>query len=510
MRILLVDDDEVLTQTLASYLLSQHYAVDVATDGESGWSYAQAAAYDLIVLDIALPKLDGVRLCQKLRQHKCNSPVLLLTAKGNSADKVVGLDAGADDYLVKPCTMEELSARIRALLRRQTTSASPLLTWGNLCLDPSSYEVTYQGQLLSLSPKEYGLLELLLRSPKQTFSASTILEHLWGFGDAPGEETVRTHVKRLRQKLKSAGVEDMIDTVYGIGYRLKPFSEKTSSALTPTVVLAASGSASGASTPIPATPVPSVADQARASTIALWEQFKPPILERVGNLDRAVAALQAGKLSDKLRQTATTEAHKLAGSLGMFGFPKGSELAQAIEHWFQTAISANDIEQLQTLMAALHQDLERSPHPASKTPLPENPMRSSTITVLAVDDDPLVLAALEQGLPRHGIHSITLKDPLHLWEMLPSKKPDLLILDVDMPNLSGIELCRMIRNDKIWHGLPILFLTAHREPEVVLQLYNAGTDDYVAKPFTAAEVVTRIFNRLERNRQSRTWQPPPA
>ena len=509
-----MDDDELLTQTLADFLTAQHYAVDVATDGEAGWDYTQAATYDLIVLDINLPKLDGVCLCQRLRRNKCDSPILLLTAKGGSADKVMGLDAGADDYLVKPCTTEELSARIRALLRRHNPSAAPILAWGDLCIDLIACEVTHQGQTLTLSPKEYGLLELFLRNPQRVFSSSSILEQIWGFENAPGEETIRTHIKRLRQKLKAAGAEDVIDTVYGMGYRLTP-QTKTATATEPTA-----------------------ADQARAAAIALWDQFKPPIMERLACLEQAIAALKSGSLSDALRQTAVGEAHKLAGSLGMFGFPEGSRLGQLIEHWLQTETQPEEVEQLQVLVAALQQELQQPPQPSENNllaalseespafetapkPLPiscdegtlqkrqaAKQPRSPDIKVLAVDDDALILETLQQILPRWGINTVTLNNPLRLWDVLEREMPDLLILDVDMPHINGVELCRVIRNGDIWSGLPILFLTAHRDPESILQLYSAGADDYVAKPFTEPEVITRIFNRLERNRLLRHWQQP--
>lgn len=519
MRILLVDDDELLTQTLTHFLTTQHYAVDVAMDGEAGWNYAQAAAYDLIMLDVNLPKLDGVRLCQRLRQNKCDSPILLLTAKGGSSDKVIGLDAGADDYLVKPCTPEELSARIRALLRRhQSLSTTPLLEWAGLCLDPGACKVTFQGQVLSLSPKEYSLLELFLRNPQRVFSSSIILEHLWGFEDAPGEETVRTHIKRLRRKLKAVGAENLIDNVYGMGYRLKPLTNIAATPIGATAALP-----TGTSTEAEAT------NEARAAAIALWEQFRPSILERMTSLDQAVAALKAGHLPNELRQAAAVDAHKLAGSLGMFGFPEGSRLGQAIEHWFQTSPTSAAVDQLEPLVAALHQELqppnqeselwrtwqipellEVSLGPEEKLPgQPRSPeTQSPDIKVLIVDDDPLILENLQQVLPRWGIQPITLDNPIELWDVLESEVPDLLILDVDMPPINGLELCQMLRNDRTWNGLPILFLTAHREPEMIVQLYSAGADDYVAKPFTEPEVVTRIFNRLERNRLLRLWQKP--
>ncbi len=606
MRILLVEDDEVFTQILVNHLVAQRYAVDVATDGLEGLNYALAASYGLIVLDVNLPKLDGIRLCQRLRQERYSAPILLLTAKGDSSDKVMGLDAGADDYVVKPCTVEELSARIRALLRRQNMAGTPILEWGNLRLDPGNCEVTYNGQLISLSPKEYRLLELFLRNPQRVFSSAIILEHLWGFEDMPGEETVRTHIKRLRRKLKAVGIDDIIDTVYGIGYRLTPAVE--------------------APAPLP----PSPQDEARAAAIAAWEQFKPPTMERVAVLEQALAALAAGNLPEDLRRAAEGSAHKLAGSLAMFGFPAGTQLGRDIECWFQTA-AAGDERQVRSLVASLQQLLQQQPvawdteepaplsvlspvepgvaahrvlvvdddgdlthqlqfvsnargfridvatdtgearlklaqqvpdillldlngssisedgleflaevtaqYPSLRvlafstrdefsdrlsvarrgsyrfiskaTPLPQvletiddilHNQRSSEVLLLVVDDDPLILDKLKQCLPRWGIQAVTLNDSREIWKALETLTPDLLILDIDMPHVNGIEICQVIRNDSAWSGLPILFLTAHRDTETLLQIYSAGADDYVAKPFTEPELITRIFNRLERNR----------
>ncbi|MEA5448235.1 response regulator [Leptolyngbya sp. CCNP1308] len=500
MRILLVDDDELLTQQLGDFLGSQHYAVDVALDGEAGWDYAQAANYDLIVLDINLPKIDGIRLCQKLRQSQYVNPILLLTSQGDSSAKVVGLDAGADDYLVKPCTLSELAARIRALLRRPGTLNNPVLRSGELCIDPSTCEVTYQGHLLSLSSKEYSLLELFLRHPQRIFSSTSILEHLWNFDATPGEETVRTHIKRLRRKLKSVGADTVIDTVYGMGYRLQP--------------------------PPAASPDPQKAalrDETRAAAIALWDKFKPPTLQRLISLEQAVATLRSGPLPEALRQSALADAHKLSGSLGMFGFAEGSRLAQAIEQVLKTAAPAA-VDQLAALVATLQQELQHPPQlptelllgpwpatapaPPAAPSLPPTATSPTPLKVLAVDDDVAILATLQTMLSRWGIEPLTLSDPLQVWSVLEQEVPDLLILDVDMPNLNGLDLCKLIRNHDTWNGLPILFLTAQRQPEVVLQLYNSGADDYVAKPFTEPEVITRIFNRIERHRLLQTWRKP--
>ncbi|WP_166482257.1 response regulator transcription factor [Scytonema sp. UIC 10036] len=226
MRILVVEDDELIAKPLVQALSEQHYAVDIASDGEAGWECVEAFAYDLIVLDVGLPKLDGISLCRRVRSHGIHSPIILLTAQDSSTNKVAGLDAGADDYITKPFDLQELLARIRALMRRGGSALPPELQWENLRLDPSICEVQYNGTTLHLTPKEYSLLELFLRNPHRIFNCGAIIDHLWSFEEPPGEDTVRTHLKGLRMKLKKAGVTtDPIETVYGIGYRLKTLEE---------------------------------------------------------------------------------------------------------------------------------------------------------------------------------------------------------------------------------------------------------------------------------------------
>jgi DNA-binding response OmpR family regulator len=222
MRILLVEDDQRIAIALMETLRDRQYQVDLGEDGESGWEFLQAFSYELILLDVTLPKLNGIQLCQRLRKAGIQTPVLMLTARDSSSDKVLGLDAGADDYVVKPFDLAELTARIRALLRRGTTVLPTVLEWGDLRLNPSSYEVNYGENLLHLTPKEYQLLELFIRKNKMVLSRSLILDHLWSFEEPPGEETVKVHIKDLRKKLRIAGAPpDFIETVYGVGYRLK-------------------------------------------------------------------------------------------------------------------------------------------------------------------------------------------------------------------------------------------------------------------------------------------------
>jgi DNA-binding response OmpR family regulator len=225
MRILLVEDNARLAEALLEALTDQLYVVDVVKDGEFAWDQVKANAYDLILLDVMLPKLDGISLCQRLRQHGYSLPILMLTARDTSTDKVNGLDAGADDYVVKPFDLQELLARIRALLRRGSSTSPPILTWGKLLLNPSTYEVSYLDVPLQLTPKEFSLLELLLRNGRRVLSRAVIIDSLWKSESSPEEDTVKAHIKSLRQKLRTvAAPEDFIETVHGLGYRLKQLS----------------------------------------------------------------------------------------------------------------------------------------------------------------------------------------------------------------------------------------------------------------------------------------------
>jgi DNA-binding response OmpR family regulator len=202
-------------------LSDRQYTADVVGDGEAAWSCIETWQYDLVVLDVTLPKLDGLSFCRRLRDRNFTLPVLMLTARDTVTDKINGLDAGADDYVVKPFDLQELMARIRALLRRgQGTSNN--LSWGQLRLNSSTYEVTYNEGALQLTPKEYALLELLVSNGRRVLSRSGMIERIWSMENQPTEETVKTHIKSLRQKLKLSGApDDFIETVHGLGYRLK-------------------------------------------------------------------------------------------------------------------------------------------------------------------------------------------------------------------------------------------------------------------------------------------------
>jgi DNA-binding response OmpR family regulator len=221
MRILLVEDDVYLAETLAEALTDQLYVVDVVHDGEAGWHQVKALNYDLLLLDVMLPQLDGISLCHRLRSHSYNFPILMLTGCNNIEDEINGLDVGADDYVVKPFNLQKLFARIRALLRRGYLTSPPILEWGKLRLNPSTYEVSYEQTAIHLTPKEYAILELLLRNGRRVLSRRVMIEHIWTLESPPEEHAVKVHIRSLRQKLKAAGArENLIETVHSIGYRL--------------------------------------------------------------------------------------------------------------------------------------------------------------------------------------------------------------------------------------------------------------------------------------------------
>jgi DNA-binding response OmpR family regulator/HPt (histidine-containing phosphotransfer) domain-containing protein len=329
MKILLVEDDKTIIAALTRSLAVYHYIVDAVTDGEVGWTYATTFEYDLIVLDVCLPKLDGLSFCRRFREEGYTAPILFLTAQGNSLDKVRGLDAGADDYVVKPFDIDELSARIRALLRRGSDRPFPHLVWGELVLDPSTCEVTYSDRPLTLTTKEYELLELFLRDGHCVYSAEEILDRLWSSEEFPVESTVRSHLRRLRQKLAAVGApQDFIATLHGRGYYLK--SEES-----------LNRNAALISLPSPEPILKYRPEQEQAYLAFLNETWATTQSESLGQLMALSQALKTGAQSLEFQAQAQHLAHKLAGTLGIFMLTEGIQLARELEVLLDQPIDAN-------------------------------------------------------------------------------------------------------------------------------------------------------------------------
>ncbi|BAZ00285.1 multi-component transcriptional regulator [Tolypothrix tenuis PCC 7101] len=620
MKLLLIEDDESLAQLLRATLIAQNYQVELAADGQQGWDLAQSSVYDLIVLDLILPKLDGINFCKRIRLQNGNvarspnqnTPILLLTALDSVMNKVIGLDAGADDYMVKPVNLDEFMARVRSLLRRSYITRSPLLEWGELCLNPNNCQVTYQGQPILLTAKEYAILELFLRNPDHIFSASLLIDRLWTSDEAPSEWAVRTHVKGLRNKLKKAGVGEIFETIYKLGYRLKRREQESPKEQSPTSPILT-----------PSSLTTFISD--------VWEEMRETYCDRLMIIQQAVTALKNGQISAELQQAAEYEAHTLIGSLGSFGLGEASRISRQIQQILTQAesISALQILQLVHLVNALQQEMQSASagtHPAQTSgskvihrtsllivdddavlarhlatkaamqgifvevatdlqqaesflldklpdvilldlnfpgapasglnflaklynqhphlpvlvltakedfadrleaarlgsklflqkPIAANQVLKAVTQVvqqsspipqklLIMEDDQQMLHLLRHLLQPWGYHLTLLDSPQNFWTTLSQTDPDLLILDIELSDstdslsstINGIDLCQVIRNDFRWQKLPILFLSAHTDAEIVQQCFAAGGDDFLYKPVIAAELLTRVRNRLE-------------
>lgn len=216
MRILLIEDDPQLGDGLTVGLRQAGFAVDWVRDGQSADDALRTEDFDLLVLDLGLPRLSGMEVLQRARKRGQSMPVLILTARDVTGDKVSGLDAGADDYLVKPVDLDELSARIRALSRRSAGRAAPLLVHGRISLDPAAHEVTLDGQAVELSSREFSLLQMLLESAGRVLTRSQLEQSLYGWREEPDSNALEVHIHHLRKKLGS----DLIRTLRGVGYTI--------------------------------------------------------------------------------------------------------------------------------------------------------------------------------------------------------------------------------------------------------------------------------------------------
>lgn len=220
MKILIVEDEHLIATSLKKGLEQEHYTVDIAFDGLEGYDLAASGDYDIILLDLMLPGLDGLSICKKLRQENIHTPILMLTAKSQLDDKIKGFDSGADDYLTKPFAFEELLARIRALSRRPQKANSKILSLADLSLDTTNFIVKRGNHEIRLSSKEYSLLECLLRHQNQILSKDQIIQYVWSYESDILPNTIEVYIRNLRQKIDQPFKKKLIQTIRGFGYKI--------------------------------------------------------------------------------------------------------------------------------------------------------------------------------------------------------------------------------------------------------------------------------------------------
>ena len=438
MKILLVEDDQILADLVKQAIKEQqHYIVDFANNGSDGLELASSFEYDLILLDLILPKLNGIEVCQKIRSQGDHTPILLLTAQDTISKKVSGLDAGADDYLVKPFEIDELLARIRALLRRSNDSLRPILQWGNLALDPNNCKVEYQSKQVKLTAKEYALLELFLRHPHRIFSQSALLDHLWSLEEFPSENAVRTQIKGLRQKLKKAGAEaTLIETIYGLGYRLKQTAKVTTTK---------NNNRNTAIKDVPnnqAVNNPSNVEQKQFSQsldiTKIWRQYRSQYLQQLQTLEQSIKVLETENWQEVVRQQAMKIAHTLAGSLGSFGLTVASDKARQLEHildknnnFLNQKDDTNVLEILQELIAEL--TIKENCDTIVSNITPPSLVNTRTHKILIIDDDIALVKALIAEARTWGIKAEVAYSLEQARKAIASIDPEVILLDLSFP-----------------------------------------------------------------------------
>ena len=221
MRLLLAEDELDLAEALTVFFEKNQFTVDAVHDGAAAYDYACTGNYDAVILDVMMPKMDGIQVLQKLRQNGVPTPIMMLTAKAEKDDRVVGFDAGADDYLPKPFAPDELLARVRAMLRRGNSYQPPALSFGDLVMDSATGELRRGEARIKLSGKEYQVMELFLRAPRTIFSAEHIMDRVWGWDSQAEINVVWVHISNLRKKIKSIGSRVVIRVTRGLGYSLE-------------------------------------------------------------------------------------------------------------------------------------------------------------------------------------------------------------------------------------------------------------------------------------------------
>lgn len=620
MKILLVDDDPRFTEVAKTLLAEKKYEIDILHSAENILESIENNQYDLLILDVILPKTDGITVCKTIRKEHQELPILLLTALQGKNDKLKAFEAGADDYLVKPFDWDELLARIRALLRRKEADQISTLEWRNLKLVRERKQTIYGDKILDLTRTEYQILEVFLTNPSKLFSLNDLISKLWDSDLIPTDSTIRSHIKGLRRKLTTIGVEsDFITTVYGMGYRLKEKDILTESEKDKKIdennhnsgFISPQKSAKNTSILKETTEDKTEKKELMSEALwKIWQEYKESVFEDITllhtynkNLDLSVN-----------KEVIIRKAHSLVGFLGSLGFLEVSYVCKNIENLLRNNETIDkELEKLEAFYHSLEEvnldssqnllpeistgkkkillidfssdfvdnfinfgtfwDLEidlvdnfnegleklkkvkfdaivldifllknlqerknyllelnkftyetplfivteesslksrgelskyhlsgflsKDLSPVKVIKLISNNLKQPEYKiVLALDDDLKFLNILKSQIIDKNIKIITLNNPLQIWEFIENIYPDLIILDLQMPEINGIEICKVIRNDLRWRKIPIIFLTAYFDDDIIDQIIAVGANDFIPKSKLELELNHRIINHL--------------
>nr|WP_088893956.1 response regulator [Leptolyngbya ohadii] len=524
MRVLLVESDEKTSATLTLALTNRQFSVDVTSDSQTAVRMVQTYNYDLLVLDAELPG-DGISLCRTLRSQNYQMPILLLTEREGSRKRVIGLNAGADDCLDKPFDLTEFIARVQALLRRRQVNFTPMLNWGALQLLPDLRQVTWEGMPLNLTAKEFSLLQLFLENPLRIFSKDVILDRLWNASEAPGEGTVASHVKGLRQKLKAAGVTaELIETIYGLGYRLIPPPEETAPVASQTAVAERELGDARQNDRVRAH------QDIMAELAQVQAELKASLQEEVAVFEQVISSLLAGTLESTLRQQAARQAHQLAGTLGSLGLLEGSQVVWQIEQLLQdggssgqnflgrnfpgqnspeqdspgrtspeqdspepNSLAQAEAGQLLQLVQSLRQAVDATPAIAVPVPVP----KVTAGRLLVIDDDVVLTKLLKQAAIAAGFHVEVATTLAEGRSAIDRMSPDVILLDLIFPETTENGFALLAELAEQNSAIPVVALTVRNSLADRVTVARLGGQAFLHKPISIAEVlrvVTKIVN----------------
>jgi DNA-binding response OmpR family regulator/HPt (histidine-containing phosphotransfer) domain-containing protein len=622
-KILLVDDDHRFTATAKEILENKLYKIDVLNKGGKATDFVLTNNYDLLILDVMIPEVNGITICRNLRSNDSAIPILLLTALTQKNDKLKAFEAGADDYLVKPVDWDELIARIRALLRRKKVYQEQILEWGKIKIFTENKQSFYEEEKLNLTPTQFEILQTFLRQPNRVYSYEDILQQLWELwdGDPPTNDTIRSHIKGLRKSLEKAGApKDIIETQYRLGYRIKKLDTTDKQGKLTTQKEQKTNKEKDINKE------KRELQQKKIETALqiMWQQYKQSVWDDLQVLDD-----YNNNLTVNLnREDVIRKAHSLVGFLGSLGLKTASNICREIENlltnnkdnqkikieleklssnlknldelqlnqnnntvtsehstqqaylmsqilmiadsssltkklqelgtcWNLNLELIDDFSEIKTRLetekyrgiivefnpeAKKHENRkkiieflkEKYPHfpliilskkddlPTrleiakykvnsfiSQNLFPEQIIKivyqllhtSSAKKVILVDDDCKFHQIFRQILAEDNLEIITLSDPYQLLDLMETIIPELLILDLQMPKVNGIDLCRVIRNDPRWDKLPIIFLTAYLTEDIIDQLIAVGADDFISKSKIELDLHNRIIMNLQRSQR---------